>query len=78
MHQPVRSLEDVAKLSFDWAVVASLRDRARVKQELRQCGVSEAKIIVIPDEGTPEFRTEAAPLPAGPAVEMSPAELSGR
>jgi len=55
LNQPVRSLMELSSVSFDWVMVTSLKDRDRMKQELRQWGVPEAQIIVIPDERAPAF-----------------------
>lgn len=55
---PIQPLSAVPALAFDWVVVASLRERTQMQQELHEQGVAETKIIVIPDEGTPAFRAE--------------------
>lgn len=61
--QSVKGLAELPALSFDWALVTSLKDRDQMKQDLHQQGVPDAKIIAIPDEGAPTFRTTAGSQP---------------
>jgi len=51
LHHPVRALADLGELTFDWIVVASLKEPTRHVQCLRACGVSAEKIITIADDG---------------------------
>jgi DNA-binding MarR family transcriptional regulator len=74
--QPVRSLKELSALSFDWVIVTSLRDRDQMKQHLDQQGVPEAKVIAIPDEGTPTFHTQTLPLLETPLLGERPLEVS--
>lgn len=74
--QPVRGLTELPALSFDRVIVTSLKDRDRMKQDLHQHGVPDAKIIAIPDEGTPTFHAQAFPLLETPPVDGRSLEMS--
>lgn len=66
--QPVRPLQDLAKLSFDWVVVASLKDPDTATQRLRRAGVPAERILAVPDGGLnprPEAILASAPEAAG-------------
>ncbi len=76
LNQPVKNLAELPTLSFDWAIVPSLKDRDQMKQHLRQRGVPETKIIAVPDEGAPAFQTgEVPPLETLP-LDGRPLEVS--
>ena len=55
----ILTMAAAAELTFDWVVVASLANRLQMRQELCRVGVPAEKIIAIPEEGAPAFRTAA-------------------
>ncbi len=60
LNEPVRALSELGRLTFDRVVVASIRDRRAIVQDLMARGVAREKIIAIPDEQTPEFQAASA------------------
>lgn len=63
--RPVRTLSDLSHVPYDFLVVAALKDRRQIVEQLVAHGVPTDKIIAIPDERTPEFlmaELEAVPI----------------
>ncbi len=61
MDQRVRHPQELARCTFDWVVVAVLKDADRVLQDLRRYGVAEKQIIALPDHGAPLDVREGRP-----------------
>ena len=68
MNRPVKPLTELPTLSYDWVVVASLRDHRAIVEHLGQRGVPAEKIITISDEGqaAARHRAEAAVILEAP------------
>ena len=62
MNHPVKSLAEISGLVFDRIVVASLKDRRDIVEQLLRQGVPAERIISIPDEEVLDGRTLAADL----------------
>jgi DNA-binding MarR family transcriptional regulator len=58
LNRPIKRLAELSTVSFDWVVVASLKDRQQAVQALLQGGVPWEKIIAIPDEHPPGFNED--------------------
>lgn len=73
MNQPVGEPDALAARSFDWVVVASFRDRAKIVQQLCRIGVPPEKIVVVSGQGT------VSELPRVPELGVlgGPEELAG-
>lgn len=65
MNQPVQGLGELRTLSFDWVVVASLKDAEGIVQQLSRQGIPKKKVIALSDQGHPA-QAGGAPLAAVP------------
>ncbi len=61
MNQPVRTLEELPRLSYDWIVIASFKDSRVILQRLAAWGVPKERIVRIPDT---DQEPSAYPAPA--------------
>ena len=69
MNQPVRPLEAIADLPFDWVILATFDDSHTVLQRLQRIGVPPGKIATIPMHGMPNsVNGPAAALDSPPAL----------
>ena len=70
MNQPVRPLEVLADLSFDWVILATFNDPHSLLQQFQRVGVPSSKIATIPSQSVPDHLNGQATALDGPTVLM--------